>query len=303
LGDFGPAGVPDKPNWECPDLFELPIEGEPGKTRWVLEVDMGNGSIAGGSGGEYFIGSFDGQRFQCEHDPRKSQWVDYGRDFYAPVSWSDIPRSDGRRIWLGWMNNWETNLLPTHPWRGGMSIPRSLSLGRTENGLRLIQTPVRELQSLRVDPVHREEIKVSSGEIPLASQGISGDQLEIMVEFEIGDAREFGLLVRKGKNQRTRIGYDVERKELFIDRTQSGESAFHPKFPGRHAGPLPPRKGRVAIHIFIDTSSVEVFGGHGETVITDCIFPDPESRDVVLYSTGGTATAKTLDAWKLKSVW
>ena len=131
LSNFGPAGVRDKPNWECPDLFELPIEGEPGKTRWVLEVDMGNGSIAGGSGGEYFVGTFDGVTFQCDHDIGKSQWVDFGRDFYAPVSWSDIPESDGRRIWLSWMNNWETNLVPTSPWRSAMSIPRTLSLRRT----------------------------------------------------------------------------------------------------------------------------------------------------------------------------
>ena len=64
LSDFGPAGVKDKPNWECPDLFELPVEGTPGQTKWVLEVDMGNGAIAGGSGGEYFVGDFNGTEFQ-----------------------------------------------------------------------------------------------------------------------------------------------------------------------------------------------------------------------------------------------
>ena len=95
LSRFGPAGTDGKPNWECPDLFELPIEGEPGKSLWVLEADMGSGSVAGGSGGEYFVGQFDGTRFMATQD---AQWVDYGRDFYAPISWSDIPKQDGRRI-------------------------------------------------------------------------------------------------------------------------------------------------------------------------------------------------------------
>ncbi len=74
----------DKPNWECPDLFELPVENEPGQKRWVLEADMGGGAVAGGSGGEYFVGTFDGARFVP--DSTESQWVDFGRDFYAPVS-------------------------------------------------------------------------------------------------------------------------------------------------------------------------------------------------------------------------
>ena len=90
LSDFGPAGVKSKPNWECPDLFELPIEGEAGETRWVLETDIGRGAIAGGSGGEYFIGQFDGKQFVCDHPVDEVHWIDCGRDFYAPVSWSEI---------------------------------------------------------------------------------------------------------------------------------------------------------------------------------------------------------------------
>ena len=84
LSEFGPAGVKNKPNWECPDLFELPIEGEPGKTRWVLEVDMGSGSVAGGSGGEYFVGTFDGTKFTSDNELSHVKWVDYGRDSTHP---------------------------------------------------------------------------------------------------------------------------------------------------------------------------------------------------------------------------
>lgn len=305
LSNFGPAGVRDKPNWECPDLFELPIEGEPGKTRWVLEVDMGNGSIAGGSGGEYFVGTFDGVTFQCDHDIGKSQWVDFGRDFYAPVSWSDIPESDGRRIWLSWMNNWETNLVPTSPWRSAMSIPRTLSLRRTPAGLKLIQKPIRELQSLRTgDPVELSNVTISEADQPLGSQGISGNLLELIATFEVGDATEFGFRLckgtRGGKQESTVVGYDAQAGELFVDRTNSGKTDFHPAFAGRHAGPLPAVDGEVAMHIFVDTSSVEVFGGGGETNITDRIFPGPASTGVSLFSKGGTSKLKSLKAWKLQ---
>jgi fructan beta-fructosidase len=303
LSDFGPAGVPDKPNWECPDMFELAIEGEPDQTRWVLEVDMGSGAVAGGSGGEYFIGTFDGEKFQCDHEINKSHWVDYGRDFYAPVSWSDVPPSDGRRIWIGWMNNWETSRLPTHPWRGAMSIPRSLALRRTPDGLRMVQTPVKELQNLRREPVRLESFRAEAGQNPLADAGISGDRLEILAEFEVGDATEFGFHVRTGNGQQTIVGYNRAKQEVFVDRTKSGQSDFHEAFAGRHAGPLHPREGHILLHIFVDTSSIEVFGNHGETVITDRIFPEPASQGVTLYSEGGSAQVISLQAWHLTSAW
>ena len=205
LSTFGPAGVPEKPNWECPDLFPLAIEGEPGAVRWVLESDIGNGAIAGGSGGEYFVGDFDGTRFVA--DSPESQWIDFGRDFYAPVSWSGIPEGDGRRIWIAWMNNWETANVPTHPWHGSMSLPRELSLRRTPDGLRLVQRPIRELESLRREHVRLEDRMLSLGAVAVP---IGGQQLEIVAEFESVDADAFGLRVlkrsRRGDGRRHRRG-------------------------------------------------------------------------------------------------
>lgn len=303
LSDFGPAGVKDKPNWECPDLFELPIENEPGKTRWVLEVDMGNGSVAGGSGGEYFVGAFDGRQFTCDHDLTESQWVDYGRDFYAPVSWSDIPESDGRRIWLGWMNNWETNLLPTRPWRSAMSIPRSLSLRRIDDRLVMVQRPVKELESLRATHQQIKGLEISSNRKSLVDYGIQGDKLEIIVDFRIGAATEIGLSVGENGDQHTLIGYDVEKSELFVDRTKSGNTGFHTAFTGRHSAPLRSNNGKLSLHVFVDTSSVEVFANDGEIVITERIFPQPESKGISVYAKNGKSTVDSIDAWTLKSVW
>lgn len=303
LSDFGPGGVAGKPNWECPDLFELPIENEPGKTRWVLEVDMGNAAVAGGSGGEYFIGDFDGKAFHCDHDINKSYWVDYGRDFYAPVSWSDIPASDGRRIWIGWMNNWETHLVPTSPWRSAMSIPRTLSLSRTTDGLRLVQQPVEELKALRTDHVRLEALQINDTTKPLAEKQVSGDQFEMIVEFELGDAVEFGVNVRAGDEERTVVGYDATRSELFVDRTHSGESSFHDKFAGRHAAPLRPTSKKVSLRILVDSSSIEVFGENGKVVITDRIFPRADSQSISLYAKGGAVSVRSIEFWRLASSW
>lgn len=310
LSDFGPAGVAVKPNWECPDLFELPVEGEPGESRWVLEVDMGGGAIGGGSGGEYFIGHFDGTRFVAESTD--SQWVDYGADFYAPVSWSDIPASDGRRIWIGWMNNWETSQIPTSVWRGSMSVPRTLGLRRIGGQLRLVQQPVRELETLRNDSLRMADQAISGATVVPLAEG-QGQQVELIAEFELDQAERFGLRVRcgpsrssvpgGGSEQQTVIGYDVERQQLYVDRTRSGEVGFHPSFPAVHVAPLSPHENRVRLHILVDASSVEVFGNRGEVVISDRIFPDPSSNRIELFADGGSARLVSLDAWPLDSIW
>ena len=304
LSEFGPAGERKAANWECPDLFELPIEGEPGKTRWVLEVDMGNGSVAGGSGGQYFIGNFDGEKFVCDHPLDEVHWVDYGRDFYAPVSWSDIPQEDGRRIWLGWMNNWETAIVPTTPWRSAMSIPRTLALRRVHGRLQMVQHPVRELQQIRGDLVGLGSLKLDNETRSLSDQ-ISGLRTEIIAELAVASATasEVGIRVRVGDDEQTVIGYDVKQQRLFVDRTKSGDVDWHHAFAGRHAGPLKPIDGKVKLRIFVDDSSVEVFGNDGEIVITDRIFPDDRSTGIEAYATDGTATLPRFDAWRMKSIW
>src|SRR5262249_5097828 len=134
--------------WECPDLFPVTVEGGPHDSTWVLSINIFPGGLTGGSGNQYFIGDFDGTRFASEQT--QTLWVDYGRDFYASTSCSDIPQSDGRRLWIGWLNNWEyAPKAPTAPWRGTQSIPREVKLRRFPDGIRLVQLPVAELRNLR----------------------------------------------------------------------------------------------------------------------------------------------------------
>ncbi len=304
LSDFGPAGAANPPNWECPDLYELPVVNEPGARKWVLEVGIGEHAAAGGSGGQYFIGDFDGRKFTNDNPASQVLWVDYGADFYAAQTWSDIPPSDGRRIMLGWMNDWRyAAKVPTHPWRGQMSLPRVVTLQRFPEGVRMVQIPVAELQQLRTKPFHLGPRSISGDDRIFDQRGIRGDTYEIQAEFELDSAKEFGFRLRKGPSDETLVGYDASAHEMFVDRTHSGDTRFSKDFPARHRAPLLPEKGIVRLHVFVDRCSVEVFGNDGRRVITDLVFPSPGSDHLELYARGGTVKLRSLNFWSLKSTW
>jgi fructan beta-fructosidase len=305
LSDFGPAGATGGA-WECPDLFQLKIDKAQNESKWVLIVNINPGGVAGGSAGQYFVGQFDGIRFVNDNPDSQQLWVDFGKDFYAAVSWSDIPSSDGRRLWLGWMNNWQyANQVPTYPWRGAQSIPRVLTLKKCPEGIRLVQNPVIEMQKLRDRhyQVEKENIVGDSKLLPADVTDVTADTLEILAEFQLASASELGFIVRKGPAEETLIGYDAKKERIFVDRTHSGNVSFSDDFPGRHTGRLVPQNGEVRFHIFIDRSSVEVFGNDGQTVLTDLIFPDPKSRGIQLYSRNGEVRLVSLDIWQLRAAW
>jgi fructan beta-fructosidase len=157
---FGPAGD-TAGQWECPDLIELPIEGA-SEMKWVLIINRNPGAPAGGTGVRYLIGKFDGAKFTSEAPDAPVLWADFGKDFYATNTWNDMPSADERRVWIGWFSNWQyANAEPTVLWRGAQSIPRVLSLRRYADGLRLVQRPIRELQSLRRERLHVVNVSVA----------------------------------------------------------------------------------------------------------------------------------------------
>ena len=304
LSDFGPEGAHPVRNWECPDLFELPVDQEPGETRWILQVDSGMGHPWLGSGCQYFVGSFDGTRFTNENPPETALWLDWGRDFYAAQSYAGVPVSDGRRIVIGWISNWMyARNTPTSPWRGAQSVPRTLRLKRFREGLRLVQQPVSEIKRLRGEAFSLRDVSVAEANRRISSAGFEGDTLEIHALIEPGSASEVGFRLLKGEGEETLAGYTAAPSEVYVDRTRSGRGEFHASFPGRHSARLNPVAGRVDIRVLIDRSVVEMFAGGGRVAITDRVFPRPESTGVSLFEKGGTASVVRLDAWKLRSVW
>ena len=300
LSEFGPAGVKhDKMLWECPDLFELPVEGQPGqgkKTRWVLIVNINPGGVAGGSGGQYFIGNFDGRKFTNDNPNDTALFVDHGKDFYAGVTFSDV--SDGRRILIGWMSNWQyAGKEPTSAFRTAQSIPRVLGLRQTAAGIRLVQQPIPELKTLRDNTTVLEAVNILASYAP--KDLMVGDALELVAEYEVG--KDSTAVIRlRSESSETVIGYDAATGKLFIDRTRSGDVGFHPNFAGRHEAALAPKQGRIKLHVLVDRSSVEVFGNDGEVALTDRIFPPSPKQHVEL---DGNAKCLSLQGWQLRSIW
>jgi fructan beta-fructosidase len=296
LSDFGPLDSAAA-LWECPDLFKLPVEGEgPEETRWVLVVSVNPGAPAGGSGTRYFLGVFDGKCFTPDPDPGddfNGRWFDYGADCYAPVSFSETP--DGERVLIGWMNNWDyARRTPTSSFRGSMTLPRACRLRRLNGQIRLVQQPVGFADARRDHGLELRDVVVREGVTPLPAMA-HGAALEITVEFAVGSAERFGLHVRAAGDQRTVVGYDSRSASLFVDRTASGMVDLHEGFPAVHHGPLAAEAGRVRLRIYVDAASVEVFGGHGECVITDQVFPAADSRMVSLFAEAGEVSLVYLD--------
>ena len=304
LSDFGPEGAHPVSNWECPDLFELPVEGEPGQSKWILQVDSGRGHPWLGSGCQYFVGEFDGVRFTNDNPPETALWLDWGRDFYAAQSYSGVPIGDGRRIVIGWISNWMyANQMPTAPWRGAQSTPRQLRLRRFREGLRLVQEPVQEIESLRGENLDLRNVSVAEANRAIRNAEFGGGALELQAEIAVRDARDMGFRLLQGEGEETLVGFTTAPAEVYIDRTESGDSSFHESFAGRHSARLEPVRGIVELRILVDRSVVEVFAGGGRATITDRVFPRPESTGLSIYSAGGEAHITRLRAWKLQSVW
>jgi levanase len=247
-------------------------------------------------------------RFTAADAPARSvveraDWADYGKDYYAAVSWENTP--GGKRHMIGWMSNWEYGgAVPTSPWRGAQSVPREMALRTVDGRIRLTSEPVGALRSLRRQggPATAAGVTVTDGVKPLIGPAAEGEALDIEARFSLKDAERFGLKVRTGADgEETVIGYDATTEELYVDRTRSGTADFSTTFPGVQRAPLKAKDGKVRLRILVDRSSVEVFGGSGEAVITDLIFPDPDSRGVKVFAEHGSVKLDHARVWHLGS--
>ncbi|MGG3622294.1 glycoside hydrolase family 32 protein [Bacillus gobiensis] len=289
---------------ECPELFPLPVDGEKDKQKWVLTTSLGDGAIAGGSGMEYYVGTFDGKTFTP--DKPEAEWLDYGADFYAGVTWENAPNNDQYRTMIAWMSNWKyANDTPTSAWRSAMTVPRKLELKTSQNGeVKLVQSPIQELETLR-----RKEKSYPSQVIKPNTNFLAnakGDIVELVADFKVDEmttSKAFGFRVRKGDDQATTIGYNNEKKTIYLDRSFSGESYFNDQFAKVHEAPLEPVDGHVKMRILVDRSSVELFGNDGQVSITDQIFPKGSSDGIELFSSDGDVTLESLHVYPLNRIW
>ncbi|KAJ5105010.1 hypothetical protein NUU61_002357 [Penicillium alfredii] len=312
--EFGPynavGGV-----WECPNIFPLALDGNQSALKWVLVLGLNPGGPPGtvGSGTQYFVGEFNGTTFTADPDSlfaknTTSNWMDWGPDFYAAAAYQGL--SIDKHVQVGWMNNWQYGQkIPTSPWRSAMAIPRRLSLKTIGQKATLLQQPQEDWGSIMSrNGVSRSWKSIPEGTVNL---GTPGETFEVQLNFSDRNAAaskpaEFAIAVRatNSTTQQTRIGYDFAQKRIFVDRTKSGNVTFDSTFASVYHAPFTPSAGgNVSLHIFVDRSSVEVFGGQGEATLTAQIFPGKNAINARLQSTGGTTENVSLKMASISSVW
>lgn len=300
-GEFGKGEGSHDGVWECPDLFELPID-DTGRTKWVLIISIGdNPRCPEGSRTQYFIGEFDGNTFINDNTADHIMWLDYGRDNYAGVSWSDIPEQDGRRVIIGWMSNWKyANETPTGSWRGAMTLPRALSLTDRDGSVSLTQMPVRETEQLRKESMRWNDVTVTP-ETPFW-QKVKEDLLEIEADIDIRFGEEVHIGLTSSGEGEIVIGYDPKNQWIFIDRSKSGITDFHASFASKHGARIAALNGKIKLHIWLDRNSVEVYADHGLVALTDQIFPDAPIENVEVSTKSGQVVLDSLQIHTLKSI-
>lgn len=296
LSDFGPANA-TAGVWECPDLFELPCETDPSQSKWVLTVNMNPGGVNGGSAGQYFIGEFDGTTFLSDttvtegpEDPLRLaeyQWLDWGRDYYAAVSFNDAP--GGRRIMIGWMNNWDyANLIPSCPWRGPMAYPREITLTSVNGQPRLRQRPVAtESSEARTTSLEGSELLLESG-TQTFDLGTNVGKV-ITVELRTDGSSDVGFILHGAGNGQTVITVNPAQGALSLDRRESGQSAFADNFASIETANLTASTELISLTLIVDACSVEVFAEDGLTNVTDLVFPEQPYTQLTMSTTPGHA--------------
>lgn len=290
--------------WECPDLFELPVAGTDEK-KWVLLCNINPDGPFGGSGTQYFVGDFDGKTFKADTDAAgdvSTKWLDYGKDHYATVTWSDAP--DGRRVALGWMSNWQYAAdVPTMQFRSANTLPREMGLFRAPDGeVYASSAPSPELEALRgklAAKVKKTTVGRKARSFALPSE--NGGICEILMDIEASKAKTVNVVFSNSQGEKVVMQYDPAAATLSFDRTQSGITDFSEGFPAVTVTPTHEASGRIALRIFVDRSSMEVFGNDGEFVMTNLVFPRTPYTALSVSAEGGNAKVENLRIYSLKS--
>ena len=239
--------------WECPDLLKM---GD----KWVLICNINPGGPFGGSATQYFVGSFDGHKFTCESKPEVTKWMDYGKDHYATVSFSNAP--DGRIVVLPWMSNWQyANQVPTQQFRSANGLPRDLGLYRY-NGE----------DSVSVKP---------SPEVFAAFEKKPSGHLQPAAYIEVTNIKSnASIVLSNDKGERVTMVYDGKNATFSMDRTESGVTDFHSDFKAKTVAPT---NGVIkSMQIFIDRCSIEAFDTEGKVAMTNLVFPSKPYDKIIV---------------------
>jgi len=235
--------------WECPDMLKI---GD----KWVLICNINPGGPFGGSATQYFVGDFDGRKFTCESMPKVTKWLDYGKDHYATVSFSNAP--EGRVTVLAWMSNWQyANQVPTRQFRSANSIARDLGLFKDGEETYVSVTPSKENLAVRGAKIKKP---TSACEIIVDVKGT--------MELTLSNAR----------GEQVVMSYDAQKQTFAMDRSKSGDCSFSEAFA---ATTVAPTHGNLKqLRIFVDNSSIEAFDADGKMAMTNLVFPNEPYNNI-----------------------
>ncbi len=281
--------------WECPDLFELPVEGSDSK-EWVLIVNINPGGPFGGSATQYFTGQFDGHRFTAD-SPSATKWMDYGKDHYATVTWNDAPQ--GRRIALAWMSNWQyANDVPTMQFRSANSVPRDLSLYERDGTVFLKSRPSDELLALRREKTLSQSFTLKSSRRINRLMEHNDGTYEMLMTLRPQKRGIVGFTLENSKGEKVDFSLDTSANMLTFSREDSGHTDFSNEFAVPVA--VQTEEGDVQLRIYVDRCSVETFVNDGRMVMTNIVFPSEPFNAISFYSRdGGTCQVKDLTVYRL----
>lgn len=238
--------------WECPDLLKI---GD----KWVLICNINPGGPFGGSATQYFVGTFDGHKFTCESKPEVTKWMDYGKDHYATVSFSNAP--NGRIVVLPWMSNWQyANQVPTQQFRSANGLPRDVSL-YNYNG--------EEYVSVKPSP-----------EVLNAFEQKASGRFQTASYLEVTNIKSnASIVLSNDKDEYVTMVYDGKNGIFSMDRTQSGLTEFHNDFKSKT---IAPTNGTIkGMQIFVDRCSIEAFDIDGKVAMSNLVFPSKPYDKIV----------------------
>ncbi|RCT53978.1 glycoside hydrolase family 32 protein [Winogradskyella sp. KYW1333] len=267
--------------WECPDLFPVKVKDSE-EYKWALLVSINPSGPNGGSATQYFIGDFDGHeftiddRFSKQLDENKAVWLDYGRDNYAGVTWSNISDTDGRKLFIGWMSNWDyARDVPTYKWRSTMTVPRELNLIKKNNEYILKSIPVKELNDFKSKTIEKDSIEPEELSKVIETAEIDFNKLNLEFNFKNLKENKYQIIFNNGNGDSLIIGLNNNSKTIYLDRTKSGKVDFSEKFaPNISKVKLSDMINDAKFQILLDKTSVELFVNDGEIVMTELFFPN-----------------------------
>ena len=251
--------------WECPDLFTVTTNA--GETVWALLVSINPGGPNGGSATQYFIGQFDGKQFTTTQTD--TRWLDYGPDNYAGVTWSNV---GDRRLFIGWMSNWNYGqLVPTHPWRSAMTVPRDIGVQKIGGKYMLTSKPAPEIYRKLGAP--EQFVHIHKGGVIDLNADTAGPSIPCRILLGSSNVESFEIVLSNEIGEELTVGYNKDSNQYYIDRRKSGKIDFEKGFGQMHTAPRISTSDSMNLELIVDSASVELFADGGLTAMTSIFFP------------------------------